>query len=117
MEKSFDGILNALIEEYEKNPQVDVNDIAKTIAERGNLNFDGEEVAKVNDLVDSIDNSYNSLIKNKEESGVSTEAWMKMKIISAASEAGLDESDQEKALELIAEAMEKNNGETLKKID
>lgn len=117
MEKTFDNILNTLLEEYERNPHEDINTLVQTAASQNGWATDAGEIEKTNELIGVFDKSYHDLINSKEDSGISTEAWMKKRIVAKASEVGLDEEDQTNVVEVIAEAIGINNNENLENID
>lgn len=116
MDNSFNDILNALLEEYDKNPTADINDLGQMIAQKMNLQFNPDQDKEALELIDSFTSSYNDLINKKENKGVSTESWMKKKISESAAKAGLNGKEDE-VMNLIAQAIETNNNETLEKID
>ena len=113
----YDTILNTLLEEYEKNPQVNINALAQKIAQQLNLKFEPSRLEEICKLLDSFNNSYNDLINEKENNGISTESWLKREIISSASNAGLSDEDQTKVLEVVGEAIAINSDETLKTLN
>lgn len=110
---SFDDILNSLLEEVEKNPNVDITTIVGTKAEELGLDANVEEIVNANSLIERFDENYSQLVKEKEEEGVSTEAWMRKKIMASATEGNLSDEDKVKFFELLAEAGQKNNDETI----
>lgn len=117
MEKSFENILTTLLEEYEKNPQEDINSLAQTVASQNNLTIDSDELEQTNELIGEFDKSYNDLINEKYNKGISTEAWMRKNIVTIASDAGLSDEDQAKVVDIVAEVIEINNNENLENID
>lgn len=117
MEKSFENILSTLLEEYEKNPQGDINSLARTVVDQNGLTTDVDKLIQTNEIIGAIDKSYNDLVKEKCNSGISTEVWMRKNIVKAASEADLNDEDQARVLEIVAEAIEINNSEIIENID
>lgn len=117
MEKTFDNILNTLLEEYERNPHEDINTLVQTAASQNGWATDAGEIEKTNELIGVFDKSYHDLINSKEDSGISTEVWMRKNIVKAASEAGLNDEGQANVVEIVTEAIEINNNETLENID
>ena len=117
MGKSFENILSTLLEEYEKNPQGDINSLARTVVDQNGLTTDVDKLIQTNEIIGAIDKSYNDLVKEKCNSGISTEVWMRKNIVKAASEADLNDEDQARVLEIVAEAIEINNSEIIENID
>lgn len=117
MEKSFENILSTLLEEYERNPQEDINSLAQTIADQNKLIIDVDKLQQANKMIATFDKSYNDLVDEKGNRGISTEVWMRKNIVKAASEADLNDEDQARVLEIVAEAIEINNSEIIENID
>lgn len=117
MEKSYERILDNLLEEYENNPNVDINVLAQTVAEKLGLKINLDELNETNNIIDSIHNAYGDLIDEKEDNGISTESWVKYRILSKSADAGLDEENQIKVIESVTESIETNNNENLEQID
>ena len=117
MGKSFENILSTLLEEYEKNPQGDINSLARTAVDQKGLTTDVDKLIQTNEIIGAIDKSYNDLVKEKCNSGISTEVWMRKNIVKAASEVGLNDEEQANVVEIVTEAIEINNNETLENID
>ena len=117
MGKSFENILSTLLEEYEKNPQEDINSLSQTVASQNNLTIDSDELELTNELIGEFDKSYNDLINEKYNKGISTEVWMRKNIVVIALDAGLSDEDQAKVVDVVAEVIEINNNENLENID
>ena len=117
MGKSFENILSTLLEEYEKNPQGDINSLARTVVDQNGLTTDVDKLIQTNEIIGAIDKSYNDLVDEKGNRGISTEVWMRKNIVKAASEADLNDEDQARVLEIVAEAIETNNSEIIENID
>ena len=117
MENSYEKILDNLLEEYEKNPNVDINTLAQSVAEKLGLKINLDELIETNNVIDSIHNAYGDLIHEKEDNGISTESWVKDRILSKYADAGLDEEDQITVIEAVTESIETNNNENLDQID
>lgn len=117
MEKSYERILDNLLEEYENNPNVDINVLAQTVAEKLGLKINLDELNETNKIIDSIHDAYGDLIHAKEDNGISTESWVKDRILSQSAYAGLDEEDQIMVIEAVTESIETNNKENLEQID
>jgi hypothetical protein len=106
-----------LLEEYEKNPQGDINSLARTVVDQNGWTTDVDKLIQTNEIIGAIDKSYNDLVKEKCNSGISTEVWMRKNIVKAASEVGLNDEEQANVVEIVTEAIEINNNETLENID
>ena len=117
MEKSYDVIFDYLLEEYEKNPNVELNVLAQSVAEKLSMEINLDEIDETNKFVDSIQSAYNDLKHEKEEKGISTESWVKNRLISKAADSGLDEEDQVKAIEIVTQSINMNNNVNLEQID
>ncbi len=117
MEKSFENILNALLEEYERNPQEDINSLAQIVADQNGFITDVDKLTQTYDIIDEFDKSYNDLINEKGKIGISAEAWMRNNIVKKAAETDFNDEDQARVLEIVAEAIEINNSETIENID
>lgn len=117
MNCSYDDILNALLKEYESNPQANVNTLAQSVAKMLDLKLNENKLEQVNALIDSFNDSYNNLIEEKERNGSTTEAWMRKRLSSIAADQGLNEEEQVEMIELVADTLEENNKETIINID
>lgn len=102
---TFDSILDALLEEYNKNPQCDINEVVKDFAEKQGLRCNAEAVEEVNMVLDKMNEHYNDLLKKKEEEGISTSAWVSKKISDILEESDIDDATKEQFVENIAQVM------------
>ena len=91
--------------------------LAQTVAEKLGLKINLDELNETNKIIDSIHDAYGDLIHAKEDNGISTESWVKDRILSQSAYSGLDEEDQIKVIEAVTESIETNNNENLEQID
>ena len=112
---TFEEILNSLLEGLEKDPQADVNELARRIAAEMGLLCDETAVKDVNKTVEDIDSRYSELVKAKED-GVSTKQWLRKKIMQTASKHEMSENDQAVMLESLADMKERELNDNLDKI-
>lgn len=117
MEKSYEKILDNLLEEYENNPNVDINALAQTVAEKLGLKINPDELNETNKIIDSIHDAYGDLVREKEDNGITTESWVKDRVLSKSADTGLDEEDQIKVIEAVTESIEIDNNKKLEQID
>lgn len=102
---TFDSILDALLEEYNKNQQCDINEVVKDFADKQGLKCNAEAVEEVNMVLDKMNEHYNDLLKKKEEEGISTSAWVSKKISDILEESDIDDATKEQFVENIAQVM------------
>lgn len=114
---TFEEILNSLLEGLEKDPQADVNELAEQKASEMGLRCDAAKVEEVNGIIESIDSKYLELVKQKEESGISTQAWLRKSIMKTAAEHNMNEEAQISFLESLAENKDRELGDNLDKMN
>ena len=114
---TFEEILTSLLKELEKNPQADVNNLVKQIAETLRLKCDAGNVEEVNGIIDSIDSKYLELVGQKEETGISTQSWLRKSILKTSAEHNMSEEEQTTFLESLAEHLEQNIDDNLEKLN
>lgn len=114
---TFEEILNSLLEGLEKDPQADVNELAAQKAVEMGLRCDAAEVEEVNGIIDSIDSKYLELVKQKEESGISTQSWLRKSIMKTAAEHNMNEEEQTSLMEFLAENIERELDDNLDKMN
>ena len=114
---TFEEILTSLLKELEKNPQADVNNLVKQIAETLRLKCDAGKVEEVNGIIDGIDSKYLELVGQKEETGISTQSWLRKSILKTAAEHYMSEEEQTTFLESLAENFEQNIDDNLEKLN
>ena len=114
---TFEEILNSLLEGLEKDPQADVNNLVKQIAETLRLKCDAGNVEEVNGIIDGIDSKYLELVGQKEETGISTQSWLRKSILKTAAEHNMSEEEQTTFLESLAENFEQNIDDNLEKLN
>ena len=112
---TFEEILDNLLAGLEKDPQADVNELARRIAAEMGLLCDETAVKDVNKTVEDIDSRYSELVKAKED-GVSTKQWLRKKIMQTASKHEMSENDQAVMLESLADMKERELNDNLDKI-
>lgn len=106
MKQTFDDILAALLEEYEKNPAQSVDElIGKAVQEAGLSEENKQFLKETNDCIDAFAEKMASLTEAKEE-GTSRKAWL----LEQMDEAMEGRTEEEKAAiaTAISEATEKN---------
>lgn len=114
---TFEEILTSLLKELEKNPQADVNNLVKQIAAKLRLKCDAGKVEEVNGIIDGIDSKYLELVGQKEETGISTQSWLRKSILKTAAEQNMSEEEQTMFLESLAEHLEQNIDDNLEKLN
>ena len=114
---TFEEILTSLLKELEKNPQADVNNLAKQIAAKLRLKCDAGKVEEVNGIIESIDSKFLELVKQKEGSGISTQSWLRKSIMKTAAEHNMNEEEQTSFLEYLAENKERELDDNLDKMN
>ena len=114
---TFEEILTSLLKELEKNPKADVNNLVKQIAETLRLKCDAGNVEEVNGIIDGIDSKYLELVGQKEETGISTQSWLRKSILKTAAEHNMSEEEQTTFLESLAKHFEQNIDENLEKLN
>lgn len=114
---TFEEILNSLLEGLEKDPQADVNKLAEQKAAKMGLKCEAAEVEEVNGIIDSIDSKYLELVKQKEESGISTQSWLRKSIMKTAAEHNMNEEEQTSLMEFLAENIERELDDNLDKMN
>lgn len=114
---TFEEILNRLLEQLEKDPQADVNELAEQKAVEMGLRCDAGKVEEVNGIIDSIDSKYLEIVKQKEESGISTQSWLRKSIMKTAAEHNMNEEEQTSFLESLADNKERELGDNLDKMN
>lgn len=114
---TFEEILDSLLKDLEKNPQADVNKLAEQIAAKLRLKCDAGKVEEVNGIIDGIDSKYLELVKQKEETGISTQSWLRKSILKTAAEHNMSEEEQTTFLESLAEHFEQNIDDNLEKLN
>ena len=114
---TFEEILTSLLKELEKNPQADVNNLVKQIAETLRLKCDAGNVEEVNGIIDGIDSKYLELVGQKEETGISTQSWLRKSILKTADEHNMSEEEQTTFLESLAKHFEQNIDDNLEKLN
>lgn len=114
---TFEEILNSLLEGLEMDPQADVNKLAGQKAAEMGLQCDAAKVEEVNGIIESIDSKYIELVKQKEESGISTQSWLRKSIMKTAAEHNMNEEEQTSFLESLAENKERELDDNLDKMN
>ena len=114
---TFEEILTSLLKELEKNPQTDVNNLAKQIAAKLRLKCNAGKVEEVNGIIEGIDSKYLELVGQKEETGISTQSWLRKSILKTAAEHNMSEEEQTTFLESLAEYFEQNIDDNLEKLN
>ena len=114
---TFEEIMTSLLTEMEKNPKADVNNLVKQIAETLRLKCDAGNVEEVNGIIDGIDSKYLELVGQKEETGISTQSWLRKSILKTAAEHNMSEEEQTTFLESLAENFEQNIDDNLEKLN
>ena len=113
---TFEEILNSLLEGLEKDPQADVNNLAKQIAAKLRLKCDAGKVEEVNGIIDGIDSKYLELVEQKEGTGISTQSWLRKNVLKTAADHNMSEEEQASFLESLAEHIEHEIDDNLDRI-
>lgn len=114
---TFEEILDSLLKDLEKNPQADVNKLAEQKAAKMGLKCEAAKVEEVNGIIDSIDSKYLELVKQKEQSGISTQSWLRKSIMETAAEHNMNEEEQTSLMEYLAENKERELSDNLDKMN
>lgn len=106
MEKNFEDILESLLEEFEKNPNQDIDVFIMNKAKE--LNFDGEQLTlltETNMLLQKYDEANKDLQKFKEETGMSRSAWLTGSLEETFTKNGITGENLEKTMENLSESV------------
>ena len=77
METSFEYILSSLLEDYDNNPNQNINVLIEKHAQKMGLSEESKALlAETNEYIDAFDEKATSLAKAKEERGISRKHWM-----------------------------------------
>ena len=113
---TFEEILDSLLKDLEKNPQADVNKLAEQSAAKLRLKCDAGKVKEVNGIIEGVDSRYLELVGQKEETGISTQSWLRKNVLKTAADHNMSEEEQASFLESLAEHIEHEIDDNLDRI-
>lgn len=105
MSNTFNEIFSSLLDEYEKNPNADVDALIKAQCEKEGLADDNiKEIGETLDMVEKLQNAEMSLVDAK-ENGDSREDWLAGQIDEITD--GMTDEQKDVAVKAITEAQTK----------